>query len=68
MHTRTREHAPTLSTLVRTHNVVCAGQIDALAEDFVILDWKRVENDLTPSAHVYKYGAHGIPDTKYHQS
>lgn len=46
--------------------IVCAGQIDALADDFVILDWKRVENDLSPSARAYKHGAYGIPDTKFH--
>lgn len=46
--------------------VVCAGQIDALVEDFTILDWKRVENDLSPTTRAYKYGAFGIPDTKFH--
>ena len=46
--------------------VVCAGQIDALIEEFIILDWKRVENDLSPTTRAYKYGAYGIPDTKFH--
>jgi len=47
--------------------VVCAGQIDALADDFVILDWKRVDSDLSEDSRVYEYGAYSIPNTKYHK-
>lgn len=51
--------------------VVCAGQIDALLDDFTLLDWKRVEKDLSPTSRVYSYAQNPIiehiPDTKYHR-
>lgn len=51
----------------KNDKIVCAGQIDAIIDDFVLLDWKRVEKNLSPTERVYKYGALGIPDTKYHR-